>query len=713
MSSHRRDHLVRAPLAALGDRVDAHSSSYASAMASARETIANQTSASGIPPARRIAALSALVANQIAAGEVVERPASVVKELVENALDAGSTRLQVEIEAGGIELVRVTDDGAGIVPEDLPLAVAPHATSKISSATDLDHIATLGFRGEALASIASVSRLSIRSRTREAQGATQLDVEGAQVSPPRPAAGPVGTCVTVRNLFFNTPARRKFLKTAQTEKERCVDVLTHLALAHPAVAFAWSVDGRTSVDLPAGQTPKARALDVMGRELEGQLIQVSADRFDDARGMSLWGLAGLPSLARGSIKGQHIFVNGRSVRDRTVQHAISEAYRGLIEPGRHPTVLLMLELSPEGVDVNVHPQKAEVRFRDASMVHSTVLRALRDALQRADLTPLASSLRPQWGGGGVQPGVQQQPTLAWSPGGGDLTRADVHRAARGDLLGAAAPGHEGLPPSDARAGLSEVKFADFFSRFRPGVTPMPANLAAGEATTGQDVGQVAGQPSDAPSPAPSLAGLPVAPAVRVTSDAGPILQVHNSYVITQDAQGVVIIDQHALHERVMFEYLVQRVAAGVLESQRMLMPVPVQATRGQLETLTEASALFARIGLEITPAGAAGVLVHAFPSFLFERGVDVVDFLEQLLRKAEAGELESTSAASLEHALRDVLDMMACKAAIKAGDRLSDLELAELIQLREDVERSSNCPHGRPTSIRLSLRELERLFGRA
>ncbi|HEX2837169.1 MAG TPA: DNA mismatch repair endonuclease MutL [Phycisphaerales bacterium] len=637
------------------------------------------------PP--RILALPALVANQIAAGEVVERPSSVVKELVENSLDAKASRVSLELELGGIELIRVTDDGVGILPDDFAMAVAPHATSKIADAADLDHIATLGFRGEALASIASVSRMTLRSRVAGHDQAWQMDVEGATTQPLRPAAGPVGTSVTVRNLFFNTPARRKFLRTAQTEKERCVDAFHQIALAHPGVAFTLIVDGKSTLDLPPNQSPRERALGILGKELDAQLVMVQADRFDDARGMSLWGLAGLPALARGSTKGQFLFVNGRPVRDRTVQHAVSEAYRGLIEPGRYPTVVLMMELSPEGVDVNVHPQKAEVRFRDSSMVHSVVLRALREALQRADLTPAVTALRPG---------------IAWSPTRGDVNAVQPGLMGAGDL---GAPG-AGLPGTIIPgAGITEAKFASFFSRFRPDVEQLPLSLADGDRTHAVASAPVVPSPV---APVDVPAATPPAPT--------RLLQVHNSYVITQDEQGVVIIDQHALHERAMFEYLLQRVGSGSLESQHLLAPIPVRVSKSQAAALGVLQPLLARIGVEAEDAGAAGVLVRAFPSFLFERGVDIVDFVEELLRKADAGEIAlggGTGDQAFEHALRDVLDMMSCKAAIKAGDRLSDLELADLVQLREDVERSSNCPHGRPTSIRLTLRELEKLFGRS
>ncbi|MEO0588668.1 MAG: DNA mismatch repair endonuclease MutL, partial [Planctomycetota bacterium] len=288
-------------------------------------------------PAARIERLPTLVVNQIAAGEVVERPASVVKELVENALDAGPTRITIELESGGIELIRVTDDGRGIEPDDLPLAVAPHATSKVRAAGDLDRIATMGFRGEALASISSVSRVRVQSRTARGDGAMVLQAEGDVVRDAVPSAGPIGTSVSARNLFFNTPARRKFLRTPATEQARCVEVARALAMAHPAIAFRVTTDGRVALDVPGEQSPRERVLAVIGRELESHLLEVSADRFDDARGLTLWGLAGLPAIARGTNKHQHVFLNGRLIRDKTIQHAIREAYRGLIEPGRHPT----------------------------------------------------------------------------------------------------------------------------------------------------------------------------------------------------------------------------------------------------------------------------------------------------------------------------------------------------------------------------------------
>ncbi|HZW08302.1 MAG TPA: DNA mismatch repair endonuclease MutL [Phycisphaerales bacterium] len=632
-------------------------------------TEAGAVASEGLGKIRR---LPALLVNQIAAGEVVERPASVVKELLENSIDAGATRVRVELEAGGIELVRVTDDGRGMEPEDLPLAVAPHATSKIGRAEDLDRIATFGFRGEALASISSVSRVCLRSRAPGGQGAWQLDAEGEIVGQVKPASGAVGTTVTVRNLFFNTPARRKFLRTSGTERTRCMDAVRSCAMAHPMIAFEAVVDGRAVLDLPGGQGPRDRAMALLGDELADQVFEVRADRFDDARGLSLWGLVGKPAIARATARAQHLFVNGRAVRDRTVQHALAEAFRGLTEPGRHPTAVLMLELSPEGVDVNVHPQKAEVRFRDQSMVHSTVLRAVRDALAREDLTP-GFAPGAGFGGTAILPGGGGQGAAA--SGLVDFLRREI--------------------PSQTQHRLSYDAVREAIDRVeRAGVASEPVGVGtplAPPATTPD--GPISGPEDLLPRPAP----------------ARRVLQVHNSYLVTQDEHGVLIVDQHALHERVMFEILLERVSAGALESQRLLSPAVVEATPERVERLAELAPLLARIGVSAEALGPRTIGVHAFATFLFERGVDPVEFVTEVLEKADREEF----APGGEDALREVLDMMACKAAIKAGDRMSEPELQALLDLRGEVERSSNCPHGRPTTVRLTIRELERLFGRA
>ncbi|MEN0021483.1 MAG: DNA mismatch repair endonuclease MutL [Planctomycetota bacterium] len=611
---------------------------------------AHQDSATQTAPARRpIRPLPTMVANQIAAGEVVERPASVVKELVENAIDAGATRIRVELEAGGIELVRITDDGCGIPPDELPLAIAPHATSKLDDAEQLERIATLGFRGEALASVSSVARVSIRSRTADSASAHEIDAAGAEVSAVRPASGPPGTTISVRTLFFNTPARRKFLRTPTTEQSRCADVVRDIALAHPAIGFDLVTNStRTLLSAPAGQSPRARALSILGQELEPELLEVSVDGGDDERGVSLWGLIGRPAIARGNARGQHLFINGRAVRDKTIQHAMREAYRGLIDPTRTPTAVLMLEVPPIAVDVNVHPAKSEVRFRDQSMVHSLVHRTVRDALRAADLVPAAAL-----------------PTQA-------PTRETPAFGARDGVTSAPSAG-------DAQA------FVDFLKHDAP--QQASARFDYDAVRTSLEAGDTPPEHS-APAPPPAPSPLPPMRSAR-------LLQVHNSYVIAEEDDGVVIVDQHALHERVMFEELMGRVEAGPLESQRLLSPGVVPTTPERIDRLGELGPLLRRIGIEAEPMGPRTIGVHAFPTLLFERGVEAEAFVSDLLDRAETDDFVPDS----EAALHEVLDMMACKAAVKAGDKLSEGELGELLAMRDRVERSTSCPHGRPTTV--------------
>ncbi|MFT3685224.1 MAG: DNA mismatch repair endonuclease MutL [Phycisphaerales bacterium] len=683
------------------------------------------------PPRKPIQVLPTLVANQIAAGEVVERPASVVKEVVENALDAGGTRVTVELEQGGIELIRVTDDGCGIPADELHLALAPHATSKIRSSEELEAIATKGFRGEALASIASVSRMSIRSRTADDDGGAVIECEGVTIAPVKPASGAVGTVVTVRNLFFNTPARRKFLRTPATEQGRCVDVVKDLALSHPSIGFTVMTDGKRGFNVPPGQSPRERALAVLGEELEEQMLEVSADSADrgglaHAGAATLWGLVGMPTLARATASAQHVALNGRIIRDKTIQHAIKEAYRGLIEPGRHPTAVLLIEMDPRGVDVNVHPAKTEVRFRDSSLIHSLVLRTIRDALQRTDLTAgYSAPTHPRY-----TPGI--------APTNGSASHAYPQRINTNPSSAAAfaeafkerftAPpasnGRMDFAPTSTNAAEEGSKAWPRMNTDNTDQGAMPFPIRVDSSSSG------AGSPS-LPSSVSSVGSVFQAPAlVDITPTTRP-LQVHNSFLVTQDERGMVIIDQHALHERVMFEKLLDRVMgnaerAGVpLESQRLLMPAIIPADSRRLEAMEACrveGGLFHRIGLTAEQVGPETIAVHAFPTFLFDRNVEVESFVTELLDRAAAdaagggsggGGAGFTGGPSSEQALHEVLDMMACKAAIKAGNALSDLEIAELLAFRERTERSASCPHGRPTSVRLTIKDLERMFHRS
>lgn len=624
------------------------------------------------PPQTRsqpvIKQLPLLLVNQIAAGEVIERPASVLKELVENSIDAGATKITVELQQGGIELIRITDNGCGIHPDQIQLALAPHATSKITESDDLDRISTMGFRGEALASIASVSRLTITSRVHDLDEGRSIYACGDDIQDPIPAGCPAGTVIEVRNLFFNTPARRKFLRTPTTEQTRCMEWLRDLAMANPSIGIRCLGDDKVKLDLPPNQSPRERALAIVGKELESQLVEVSVDQFDNARGVLMWGLVGLPSVARATSKAQHVFLNGRTIRDKTVTHAIREAYRGLIEPGRHPTAVLMIEMAPSAVDVNVHPAKLEVRFRDQSMVHRAVYHGVRDALMQADVTPSVLSRLPNAGG-------FSGPT-AIMPGANTPAQPVEHKV---DQIVEYLNTNTNSPntQSELRSKLTEVL-----------QTPDLPSFAPAQAL---------------PSPPNEERLLP--PIVNSVK----VLQVHSSYLLCQDEQGVLIIDQHALHERMMFNTLLSRVTdAGALERQGLLSPIVIDVPSAVIDRFDELDELFERIGIQAAPMGPKSVGVSSVPTFLLSRNVDPGAFLDELFETIE----REGFIPSKEEALHEVLDMMSCKAAIKAGDKLSETELAEIIALRNTTERAASCPHGRPTTVRLTIEELERLFDR-
>jgi DNA mismatch repair protein MutL len=573
--------------------------------------------------------LPAVVVNQIAAGEVVERPASVVKEVLENAIDAGASRVEILIEGGGVDRIEILDDGCGMTCEDLPLAIASHATSKVSALEDLEHIATMGFRGEALASIGSVSRLEIRSRLASEDAGATITVDHGVVEAVRPAACPPGTRVCMSGLFERVPARRKFLKAPQAETNRIRRIVRDIAAANPEVAVHLSSGGRTMYDLPA-TTPSKRLESVLGVELAGHMLEVSAER----DGLQLWGLIGKPDLARPTSQHQIMCLNGRPIVDRSLRHAVREAYRGLMEPSRHPTLALFLSVPPDRVDVNVHPAKSEVRFRDDRLVFSLVKRGVETALQSADIVPRFE---------------MNQPTSPTPPRERPLFgRTDT--------------------PSPA-AGVFDVEAA----------------REAMSAVSDSDHSEVGGIQS-----------------------ARPVVQIHNMFLVTEDAAGMLIIDQHALHERVMFERLLARINDASLPSQRLLLPEVVEASPEAIEAMESLEEILTRLGFDVSPTGPSSVAIHAVPSLLAERRVNTRAFMIDLLERAA----ELRDMTDQETALRDVIDMMACKAAIKAGDALTERELADLLSMREQVERSSNCPHGRPTTLRLSIDELEKRFGR-
>ena len=660
--------------------------------------------------------LSPLLVNQIAAGEVIERPASVVKELVENSLDAGATRVDVTVEEGGRSLIRISDNGVGIPADELPLAVAPHATSKLSQPEDLAAIATFGFRGEAVASIASVSRMRITSRASVegvlAEGGAVIEASGDVIEPVRPVAASAGTIVEVRDLFFNTPARRKFMRAAPTEFGQVADVLMRIALANPQAGFTLTHGNRLTMECPAGQSRRERCVELLGRELEEGLLEFESEQAgagtrldsdaqaidEDLRDLmptNVWGLAGVPAIARATAKFQYVCLNGRPIRDRQIAHAVREAYRGLLPPDRQPVAVVFLQIDPRMVDVNVHPAKAEVRFREPQRVHGLVISAIRQRLLAADLTPRAELGAPAFGTSAPAFDVVSpvsEPAASPTPNSPLATAA----APPASPLAASAPTHGvGQPVS---SGFSAQSFVDYFRRMAPqqkGLVYQEVKRAI-EEETGERLPDLDAATSGTPQPA-------IKPLT--------ILQVHDSYVVTQDEQGIVIIDQHALHERVMFEELRQRVGARNLESQRLLMPAVLRASAKRQAMLDTLKPLLERIGVDAEPLGPDAVGIQAFPSFLFDRNVDPVEFMVELLDRAEDEQFTGGKQDD-EAVLHEVLDMMACKAAVKAGDAMTHQELTALLAKRDEIERSSNCPHGRPTTIRLTLHELEKQFKR-
>ncbi len=623
----------------------------------------------------RIQQLSPSLVNRIAAGEVIERPASVVKELVENALDAGATQITVEVEDGGLSAIRVIDNGRGIEPADLPLAFASHATSKLSTDEDLFRIATMGFRGEALASIGAVSHARILSRTASSEAAYEIFNRGGVISDPQAAAGNTGTTIEVRNLFYNTPARRKFLRGPGTEFGHISEMVLRLALPWPNVGFKLLHNGRTTQDLPP-TTFEDRLLQAWPRDFHEQRLPINAG---DAE-IKLRGIVGLPELARPTAKYQYLYLNGRSIRDKFIMHALREAYRGLTEPGRHPAAVLLLEMPPQDVDVNVHPTKSEVRFRDGGRIHGLVLGAVRERLLGSDLTPRAIPMRTD---------------------GDEAQREDMRtRLAaffRGSVPDGTAPLSAATPAADDPA------------------PPLPLPQADGEPAGLASHGGAAGDP---PPPMPRAAQAandqtashahPAEHAAAPAPRAKPLsaIQLHNSYLVAESADGLIIIDQHALHERIMYEELLARLSRGPLESQRLLLPQTFPASERQLDLLEQIQPMLTRLGIEAVRFGPSTGAVQAFPSFLgrLEPGT----FVQELLERGEQELLDMHE----EELLHEVLDMMACKAAIKAGDPLSPEEIEALLARRHLIDRSSNCPHGRPTTLRLSLRDLEKQFKR-
>ncbi len=594
--------------------------------------------------------LPPVLVNRIAAGEVIERPASAVKELVENAIDAGATRIEVVLRDGGQTLIAVTDDGSGMTRQELALAVERHCTSKLPD-DDLLRIKSLGFRGEALPSIGAVSRLTLTSRAHGAAEAWSLAVEGGAKGVPQPAAHPAGTRVEVRDLFYATPARLKFMKSPRSERDQAIDAVERLAMAYPAIGFTVIGDedrvlrrlGPVRADLAgedAESTRRPRLAAVLGRDFADNALAIDAAR----EGVRLTGLAGLPTLNRATARDQYLFVNGRPVRDKLLAGAVRGAYQDFLARDRHPMVALFLHLPGEEVDVNVHPAKAEVRFRDAALVRGLIVGALRQALaaagHRASTTVAAAALS------------------AFRPG-------------------AAAPSGWGSPPARFSPGLAEA------------ATAYHAPLAL-----------------DLPAGARAVAPAPEAETAETSPLGAACAQLHETYIVAQTSQGIVIVDQHAAHERLVYERMKQALAATGVARQMLLLPEVVELDEAAVARLASRAAELAELGLALEPFGSGAVIVREVPALLGDTDVQglVRDLADEV---AELGD-----ALALKERLEEVCGTLACHGSVRAGRRLTQAEMNALLREMEATPHSGQCNHGRPTYVELRLEDIEKLFGR-
>ena len=629
----------------------------------------------------RIQQLDPHVVNKIAAGEVIERPASVVKELLENSLDALATRIEVEIQAGGAELIRVADDGEGIHPDDFGLAFASHATSKIGSAEDLERVRTMGFRGEAVASIAAVSKFRLRSRIADEDIGREIEVAGGQAGAVSPCGCPPGTVVEVRQLFFNTPARRKFMKTTATEFGHISEQFTRVAIANPRLHAILRHNGKTVYELP----PTDRLIDRLelffGKSTAEQLIWVESN----TEAGRLWGYVGHPSQSKGSRKGQYLFLNGRWIQDRSLQHALGEAYRGLLMVGRYPLAFLFLEVPPEVVDVNVHPTKSEVRFSDSQQQYRQLLSTLRTKFLGMDL----DSKMHLPGGRGQNSAAKLDTPPRPDPQRQFAMETELADWAKSALeTQVANRGHDSGDTSQATGDRTRETEADF----SPSLVSSPQTLShhlspphSSPLTSHTD------QEDDDPSPVPRRQR---------------VMQVLDCYLVVESEAGLMVIDQHALHERVMYETLRKRVLDGAVESQRLLVPQPIELSPRETALVIDNEELLTQLGFGVQEFGKSTVLLTAYPAMLARTEPG------RLLRDI-ADQLDSAGKAPTR---RDILDsllhMMSCKAAIKAGQRLKPEEMESLLAQRHLIDDAHHCPHGRPTALVLTRDELDKQFGR-
>lgn len=611
----------------------------------------------------KIRLLDPRLANQIAAGEVVERPASVVKELLENSLDAGARRIELDIEEGGVKLIRVRDDGAGIAEDDLPLALSRHATSKISVLEDLESVASLGFRGEALASISSVSRLCLSTSQEGSVSGWSARSEGRDMETVlAPVGHPRGTTVEVRDLFFNTPARRKFLRTEKTEFNHLEEVVKRQALSRYDVGFSLRHNGRAVHSLKPADSQleqERRLAAVCGPAFMEQALFV--DR--EAVGLRLWGWVALPSFSRSQADLQHFYVNGRYVRDRLVVHAVRQAYRDVLFHGRHPAFVLYLELAPAAVDVNVHPTKHEVRFRDGRTVHDFIFRTLHKVL--ADVRPDT---------------VPQQAAI---PAEGAETLMAMPQTQSAMPLGEAGPA---APPTSFNAAPSSFQ-PQYGSQYQPQYTAGVADQQANYQRLQEN--QNGGAEVDASAPPPLGYAL---------------AQLKGVYILAESQQGLVLVDMHAAHERITYERMKNARDGEGIRSQPLLVPMNLAVSEREADCAEQHAAVFAELGMRIERAAAESIIVRELPAILADTSV------EQLVRDVLSDLLEFGSTDRIQAHINEILSTMACHGSVRANRRLTLPEMNSLLRDMEATERSGQCNHGRPTWVQVGMAELDKWF---
>ena len=658
----------------------------------------------------RIAALPDHLVNQIAAGEVVERPANALKEIVENSIDAGATAIEVELAGGGIRLIRVSDNGGGIHPDDIELALHRHATSKIKTLNDLEHVASMGFRGEGLASIASVSRLTLTSRQDGSAHATQVKAEDGKLSSPTAAAHPVGTTIEAAELFFNTPARRKFLKSENTEYAHCATMLERLALAHPHIAFSLKRDGKQVFKLPA-QSLHERIAAIVGEDFQAASLEI-----DSGNGaLRLYGAIAKPTFAKGKTDKQYCFVNHRFVRDKVMLHAVKQAYRDVLHNALTPAFVLFLDLPPEAVDVNVHPTKTEIRFRDSQQVHQLVFHTLNKALAdtRADLTesvgnagevlheitgirPAATSSENEPSGFYPNPTASPENIFAAAPSAHASEPRSAFSSGKTAPMpyqAARAPQQRSLSLRESRAALNT--YAELFKNSAADEADIElaqfeqARFGTTSATSSENPAHTF---SDDPKPELPPLGFAIA-------------QLLGIYILAQAEDSLLLIDMHAAAERVNYEKMKrQRQENGNLQSQRLLIPVTFAASHEECAALADHADALTGFGLELSDMGGNTLAVRAVPAMLGK--ADVVSLAKDVL-----GELAQVgSSQTIEEHENHILATMSCHGSVRAGRQLTLPEMNALLRDMENTPRSNQCNHGRPTWVKLTLKELDALF---